>query len=426
MQTQIQAVLHRAAAVPQLNETSYIRDLAAIVVEIAQQPRMQQIVKRWQDVNELRTPDRAPVWCKPVGCWSELLPEDALLCQAPRHRQIERTLRQQLIKYDIGDDEIIADYWPVSAVIRATPGNWWGVDVGRHQSRTTGGAWAYDPPLKTADDFARLAIPTFADDLEATAAIEHQDAQILGDAMPVRVVRTPGFDSATIVCTAYANLRGLEQLMLDTLLEPELAHRLYRHITDAQLAYLDALAKPGLTDTNCRQPMLCSRAFGPQPDHNQRYSLANCWCAGNSQEFDQVSPQHFAQFLLPYQTEIFARFGRVSYGCCENLSAKMDLILAQVPNLRTLTCSAWTDFNRLLNRVGDRYCIMWRQKATDVVFASSCEQLRPAMQAKCQLLQGHYYQIVLRELETLNGDHQRLHAWTRLAIDCAERFSSAN
>ncbi|MCF7854142.1 MAG: hypothetical protein K9N51_05030 [Candidatus Pacebacteria bacterium] len=45
------------------------------------------------------------------------------------------------------------------------------------------------------------------------------------------------------------------------------------------------------------------------------------------------------------------------------------------------------------------------------------------MLEKCKRLQGQYYQIVLRELQTLNGDLRRLHDWTRLAVECAETYS---
>ena len=39
-----------------------------------------------------------------------------------------------------------------------------------------------------------------------------------------------------------------------------------------------------------------------------------------------------------------------------------------IPNLRIFVCSAWTDLNKLVDRVGLDYVIMWRQKASDVVF----------------------------------------------------------
>ncbi|MBW1899479.1 MAG: hypothetical protein JRI61_10525, partial [Deltaproteobacteria bacterium] len=45
------------------NEIDRIRALAERVVTIAREPRMTAIKKRWADVNALRKPDRAPVWC---------------------------------------------------------------------------------------------------------------------------------------------------------------------------------------------------------------------------------------------------------------------------------------------------------------------------------------------------------------------------
>ena len=40
------------------DELSYVRDLAAMTVEIAREPRMSDILRRWRDVNSGRMPDR--------------------------------------------------------------------------------------------------------------------------------------------------------------------------------------------------------------------------------------------------------------------------------------------------------------------------------------------------------------------------------
>ena len=44
-----------------------IRELAVQVAEIAASDSNATIQHRWRDVNALRKPDRAPVWCRPVG-----------------------------------------------------------------------------------------------------------------------------------------------------------------------------------------------------------------------------------------------------------------------------------------------------------------------------------------------------------------------
>jgi hypothetical protein len=66
---------------------------------------------------------------------------------------------------------------------------------------------------------------------------------------------------------------------------------------------------------------------------------------------------------------------------------------------------------------------MWRQKASAVVFAADAAQIRKDLMAGAKQLQGHYYQIVLRELETLAGHRNRLCEWSRHAKEAAEKYA---
>ena len=128
------------------------------------------------------------------------------------------------------------------------------------------------------------------------------------------------------------------------------------------------------------------------------------------------------EFLLNYQKPIFERFGMVGYGCCENLTHKMESVLS-IPNLRTFVCSAWTDLDKLLERVGTDYVIMWRQKASDVVFPDDVQTIKRDLENGAKSLQGSYYQIVLRELQTLSGHPDRLHVWTQRAKEAAAKYA---
>jgi hypothetical protein len=128
------------------------------------------------------------------------------------------------------------------------------------------------------------------------------------------------------------------------------------------------------------------------------------------------------EFCLAYQKPIFERFGLVGYGCCENLTHKLDGVLS-IPNLRIVVCSAWTDLERVLEKAGRDYCVMWRQKAGDVVFPDDDATIRRDLLDGARRLQGRYYQIVLRELQTLAGHPRRLHEWTRHAKEAAARYA---
>ncbi len=400
-------------------ERELVRELARKVSEIAHEPRMTAIRKRWREVNALRKPDRAPVWCRPVGCWREIIPEDALFCTQPWLRQMEYQFRQTIHKREIDDDTPVEGYFAVAALFRREPENTWGVDVGRHQSHTEGGAWGYDPPLKGEEDLDHLRIPTFTYDTQATRRRMERVEALLDGIMPVKLSAAPPLGAT--LGTAAADLRGLEQMMMDMATEPALMHRLMTFLRDATLSAMDQVEATGLLSENNIGPMTCSDPIGEKsPDGKRTYR--NLWCMANSQEFDQVSPAMWEVFCLNYQKPIFERFGAVGYGCCENLTHKIDGILS-IPNLRIFTCSAWTDLVTALEKVGHDCCIMWRQKASDVVFPDDPGTIKGDLLDGTRQLQGHSYQIVLRELQTLAGHPDRLHVWTRFAKEAAEKYS---
>jgi len=395
--------------------------LAYNVAEHANSQENEAICKRWRDVNALRKPDRAPVWCRPVACWSELLPEDALACSDPFLREVEYYFRQIIIKKEINDDSPLKKYFPVKAEFDVEPSNRWGVDIGKHRSTEEGGSWRYDPPLKTESDFAKLRQPVFTyNHQKTTERLEYMDG-LIGDVLPVKLACGPAYEGVATLGTAAADLRGLEQMMMDMIAEPKLMHTLMKYLLEVKLKELDAWESTGLLTVNIDEPMFCSDPIGDLP-MDGKFDLKNLWCDGNSQEFDQVSPAMWEEFCLNYQRPIFERFGRVCYGCCENLTHKIDGVLS-IPNLRILVCSAWTDLDVVLNKVGKDYSIMWRQKASEVVFPDDVSTIRNDLVEGLQRLQGHYYQIVLRELQTLVGHPDRLHIWTDIAKELSAKYS---
>jgi hypothetical protein len=366
------------------DERGLVRELAYKVAEIAASRENDQIQQRWRDVNGLGKPDRAPVWCRPVGVWAEILPDEALECSDPRLR--------------------------------------WGVDVTHQPSDTEGGAWGYDPPLKTEADFNYLRLPVLTYNEAETQ--EHLDRlhDLLGDILPVRL--TCGALASATLGTAAADLRGLTQIMIDMAAEPELMHRLMAYLRDAALGVMAQVAATGLLTPNNVGPMTCSDPIGEPGDDgtDQGVGYRNMWCMANSQEFQGVGPAMWREFLLEYQRPIIEQFGLSGYGCCENLTHKIDGVLS-LSNLRIFVCSAWTDLETVQRAVGQDYVIMWRQKASDVVFPDDIETIRRDLEQGCKQLQGFHYQIVLRELQTLSGHPDRLHEWTRAAIEMAEKYA---
>ena len=65
--------------------------------------------------------------------------------------------------------------------------------------------------------------------------------------------------------------------------------------------------------------------------------------------------------------------------------------------------------------VEDRYTIEWRQKATDVVYASDLTDVRKHLERGLRLASGCRIQTVLQELETTKYNLRRLPDWCALA-----------
>ncbi len=119
---------------------------------------------------------------------------------------------------------------------------------------------------------------------------------------------------------------------------------------------------------------------------------------------------------------VLERFGIVFYGCCEDLTRKVKLVLS-IPNLRRFVCSAWTNLETVVEAVGGRYAIEWRQKSSEVVYAPDLSRVRTHLDDGLRCAKGSRILIALREVATLAGNSDRLADWVRLAKELAEKHA---
>jgi hypothetical protein len=402
----------------QQKDRETVLSLARQVVELAKSDEYEARRKRWRDINGLRKPDRFPVYCRPVGAWAELLPGNMLTCKDPFCRNIEYNFRMNLIKHEIGDDDPIEPYWTVGVAFDQHTPHTWGVQVKHIAPNTPGGAYRNDPPLKTEADFDNLKLPEYTYNEEKTKKSLAQMQEFFGDAMEVRL--SGGVPLSAGLGGMAAELRGLDQLMYDMADRPDLVHRLMKHLQEGVFRAMKVCEDAGILTLNNTGPMYCSDP--PRNDAKPgNIKLKDVWGHTESQEFQEVSPAMWDEFLLSYQIPLLSKYWLVSYGCCEDLTRKIDGIL-RIPNLRIFVTSAWTDLAKVAEAVGDRYTIMWRQKATDVVFGD-LDSIRKHLEEGMKIVKGCYVQIVLRELQTLNGKLNRLKDWASIAKEITAKYA---
>ena len=396
-----------------------VRELARQVAELAASEENAYRRKLWNDVNSLRMPDRPPAVCHP-GCWGELLPRDDMQSQDDFHAGVEYRLRQILYKHEVGDDSVIEPWWSVSPAVKLEGEHFWGLPIGYTRPDVPGGSYRYDPPIREEADIEGIVPPKYTHDADATERNQSKMQDLLGDFLPVKVTcAVPGPGAwfhgwATQLC-------GLQELMQYLMDRPQWVHRLMGILQEGFLELMDQFEEMGLLSLNNHGLSGCDDL--PQPDFDgEHVRLIDMWGRGESQEFQLVGPRHHEEFLLEYQKPVLERYGLSFYGCCEDLTQKIDLVLT-IPNLRRFVCGPWTDLEKLVNAVGNRYCIEWRQRATDVVFTPGLGPIRDHLERGMRIARQTPMGIILQELETLDGRPERLKEWAEAAKKIGESLS---
>ncbi len=138
-------------------------------------------------------------------------------------------------------------------------------------------------------------------------------------------------------------------MLNDLAFQPWVVHRAMAKLTEGVLEFLRAAEESGLLTTNHHLPMFCSDPVNPDSEVTG-VRLHNLWVDVNSQEFQVVSPAMTQEFLYQYLAPAFSQYGAVQFGCCEDLTHKIEYVL-RLPNLRIFVCSFWTNLDKVLEAV---------------------------------------------------------------------------
>jgi hypothetical protein len=144
------------------------------------------------------------------------------------------------------------------------------------------------------------------------------------------------------------------------------------------------------------------------------------WAYMAAQEFTGVSPAMHEEFLLRYQLPILQHFGLVAYGCCEDLTHKIDM-LRQIPNLRRIAVSPFAQVARCAEQIGRDYVLSYRPSPADMVsYDLNPARIRSILKKDLQACRDCHVDITLKDVETVQGDPDRIRNWvviTREVID---------
>jgi hypothetical protein len=396
-----------------------LRRLADRLATLAAQPVMAERRRRWQAQSVLHG-ERPLLLAEACAVLDELIPCETLACEGEWARDFERGLRARLfIAEEIGDDSVVE---PRVYYSHAVHGSNYGVEVGeRHGQGEHGhGSYVWEAPVKTLpEDLGRLHFREFTYDEEAT--LEHQARleALCGDLLAVTLQDchwwTMGLTWQAIL------LIGLEPLMLKMYDEPEGLHALMAFLRDDHQHMLDWFEGHGLLTLNNDDSYIGSGSVGytealPQPDYvpGSPARLRDLWALSESQETVLVSPTQFAEFVFPYQLPIISRFGLSYYGCCEPLDARWEIV-KQIPNLRRVSVSPWSNEEKMAENLGREYVYCRKPNPAQVSTTWNEEILRRDLRHTLELTRGMSVEIVMKDVHTVAHEPWRLGRWVALA-----------
>jgi hypothetical protein len=406
-----------------------LRRLAEGIAGIAGQTANADHDRAWRDLNALRRGARPLVWINEIP-WGEMNVNDELTlrCTDPYARGIESQFRQTIYQWRHLRGHMIVE--PVYYCPMVSHDSGFGIQQLGTNNPTglTGGTISqeFTPQIKALADVERIRRPEISVDRAASAALLAQAHDLFGG---ILTVRQRGVAHQWF--TLWDNLirwYGVQEALLDFVLNPELVHAALAKLLDAFLYRLDQYERLGLlSPTN--GPMrvgsggyACSDELPENDGAPGTVSASLQWGCANAQMLSDVSPEMHEEFSLRYDREWLRRFQITYYGCCEALHNKMD-ILTSVPNLRKVSMSPWAKVEKMVEKGGSRYVLSF--KPNPAVFADPDrwhpEWARQEIEAVLSRTRGCCVEVIMKDISTVAGKPERLWEWAALAVAACER-----
>jgi len=400
-------------------DATVLRDLVKRYLEVCAQPVQAERRRLWRDHNSLR-PTRPLFHVRGGNCWDEVPAIRERRVRDDFLRGYERELRKRLFAASLDDDTIYEPWLTVPATHRC----WgWGLTGQRMHSAEARGSWKADYPIKEESDIRKLQPPRHEIDEETTAQRVETLRQAVGDLIPVHVDRAPAWRMWTgDLSTELGYLRGIENLMLDMLDRPAWLHELLAFMCDGILRAHEQAEQAGdwSLAEHQNQVMPYARELSDPAPNTYGAKRSELWGYMAAQEYTLISPAMHEEFLLQYQRPILEKFGLTAYGCCEDLTRKIDM-LRSLPNLRRIAVTPVADVRKSAEQIGTDYVISWRPNPAQMVCLGFDEALvRKIVHDALDACRGLHMDITLKDVHTVQGQPERLARWCKLIREMVE------
>lgn len=224
---------------------------------------------------------------------------------------------------------------------------------------------------------------------------------------------------------------GISEGMYKLTLEPELVHHAMELYVNGAIDRIKQYERLGILSSNNGFENIGNNCVGytsqlpPPTESGIGAKIADIWGQSADQIMTCVSPEMTKEFCFDHEKRWADMFKLYSYGCCERLDKKLDLLTESFPNLRKVSCSPFSNLESMMEQLGDRCVISFKPNSTYLAHPSAgFDYLRQEIVTALELTRKYKVNLVfnMKTLLYLNGDPSRLWKWCDMASDIISNY----
>lgn len=325
--------------------------------------------------------------------WSSILGVDLREYYSEARAHLETQLRMNEYHFDRWHDETYfsgeVSIW--FGVI--TELSYFGADLQFFPNRE---AWIKGPVINSEEDLARMTLPDFYKSglMPRIHRFYEEISELLAGRLPVMF---PTWNRGPF-CIA-AHLRGMENILVDMLINPDFVHRLMRFIVDTEKAWVTERAK------FLNQPIAKGKIYDDEIDS------------------PTLRPKLYDEFILPYEIELAEFYGGLNYWhSCGNTTPFYGSI-SMLPGLDMFHVGPWSDVKKADETFGPDVALdVCLNPQADVLEAGE-EQMRQKVASVISAARGVPLSIRadgFMVVHSVEEDVAKIDAWLRIAQELSK------
>ena len=406
------------------NDRTILLDLAKRIAELADSPEMHEKRAMWKKHNSLERV-RPMILVFPEGSWREIGPlvQQQCVCEGEQARGLEQNLRTRLYEYEHHhDDKPVDKTWNVGKVWHSTG---WGLEPEWTFSDDPTGARTFKPVIHEPADLKKLKVPQCSRDDEATEQNLAEAQELFGDVFDVQL-RGINYVSFHLM-NQYTALRGLEEVMMDMVLNPGMLHDAMAFFEEAHKSVVRQYINLNLLSLNNDGTYHSSGGLGYTDElpaegfDPERVRPCDIWASAEAQELAQVSPEMHEEFSLQYERRLLEPFGLNGYGCCEDLTKKLDDVLT-IPNIRRISIAPWADVDVCAAKLGSKAIFSWKPHPSHMCGQFDPDMIRGYIKHTLDVTKDCVVEMILKDTHTCDNHPERFTIWTDIARELAAEY----